>query len=59
MTKKEQLEYEFAIKKLLLNLELSVQITILERLGKKLRQKNSIEINKEVQAHAYKINRSV
>lgn len=45
---KKNAEIYLQIQKLLFDLPLSERITLIERMGKKLRQQNSIETNKEV-----------
>jgi ATP-dependent protease HslVU (ClpYQ) peptidase subunit len=47
MSKKHQ-DIMIEIKKLLFELPLTERITLIERLGKQLRQQNSIETNREV-----------
>jgi len=47
MNKKLQQEYEIKIRQLLYDVSLVDRIAIIERLGMKLRQQNSIETNRE------------
>lgn len=48
MTEKQRIQIE--VMKILFHLPLSERIEVVERLGKKLRQRNSIETNNETKA---------
>lgn len=59
MTKKEQAKYEAEIEALLKPLPFSHKITVIERLGKKYRQANNLEISNEISDFKKTIKRSV
>ncbi len=58
MTKLEQQDFKIAIKRLLLDLNYSDKLKVMESLSKEFRQANNLEISREQREFASKLKRS-